>query len=149
MGVPGRAGIGCRAVTFTEAMDHVAQAFEAIGAAVLLAGLVVSVGFAVRSLRRTGDGRRAYRVLRESFGGVILLGLEILVAADLVRTVAVAPTLDNVRILGLIVLIRTFLSFSLEIEIEGVAPWRRAMQSGSSRIAQAARRSSTPDEPGR
>ncbi|MGZ4614548.1 MAG: DUF1622 domain-containing protein [Actinomycetes bacterium] len=128
-------------------MDHVAQVFEAIGAAVLLAGLVVSVGLAVRSLRRSGDGRRAYRVLRESFGGVILLGLEILVAADLVRTVAVAPTLDNVRILGLIVLIRTFLSFSLEIEIEGVAPWRRAMLSGSSHIAQAARRSSTPDEP--
>ncbi|MGZ4589822.1 MAG: DUF1622 domain-containing protein [Actinomycetes bacterium] len=134
-------------MTFTEEMDHVAQVFEAIGATVLLAGLVVSVGLAVRSLRLSGDGRRAYRVLRESFGGVILLGLEILVAADLVRTVAVAPTLDNVRILGLIVLIRTFLSFSLEIEIEGVAPWRRAMLSGSSHIAQAARRSSTPDEP--
>ena len=64
-------------------------------------------------------------MLRDAFGNVILLGLEILVAADLVRTVAVAPTIENVVILGVIVLIRTVLSFSLEIEIEGVAPWRR------------------------
>ena len=75
--------------------------------------------------------QQAYKVLRQSFGGVILLGLEILVAADLVRTVAVEPTLDNVVILGLIVLIRTMLSFSLEIEIEGVAPWRRAAMTGN------------------
>src|SRR6266851_1372549 len=79
--------------TFSTVMDHVAQGFEALGAA---------------------------------FGGTLLLGLEVLVAADLVRTVAVAPTLDNVLVLGLIVLIRTVLSFSLEAEIEGVAPWRRA-----------------------
>ena len=64
---------------------------------------------------------------------MILLGLEILVAADLVRTVAVAPTVENVVILGVIVLIRTFLSFSLEIEIEGVVPWRRAQTMGGRR----------------
>ena len=127
-------------MTFAEAMDHVAQLFEGIGAFVLLGGLVVSVGIAVRSLSRSGDARLAYRALRESFGGVILLGLEILVAADLVRTVAVAPTLRNVMTLGLIVLIRTFLSFSIEIEIEGVAPWRRAATSGATHIARAARR---------
>ena len=74
-------------------------------------------------------------MLRQSFGGVILLGLEILVAADLVRTVAVEPTLSNVVILGGIVLIRTVLSFSLEIEIEGVAPWRRAATSGAAHVA--------------
>jgi hypothetical protein len=66
-----------------------------------------------------------------------LLGLEILVAADLVRTVAVAPTLDNVLVLGLIVVIRTLLSFSLETEIEGVAPWRRALISGAETIRRA------------
>jgi hypothetical protein len=60
----------------------------------------------------------------------VLLGLEILVAADLIRTVAVAPTLDNVLVLGMIVLIRTFLSFLLEIEIDGILPWRRATGSG-------------------
>ena len=134
-------------MSFTEAMDHVAQLFEAIGAAVLLVGFFVSVAISVRALARSGDGRRAYAVLRESFGGVILLGLEILVAADLIRTVAVAPTLENVAILGLIVLIRTFLSFSLEIEIEGVAPWRRAMSSGATNIARAAGGDAQPSPP--
>lgn len=134
-------------MTFDGTMDHVAQVFEAIGAAVLLVGFFVSVGIAARSMRRSRDGRLAYRVLRESFGGVILLGLEILVAADLIRTVAVAPTLENVAILGLIVLIRTFLSFSLEIEIEGVAPWRRAMSSGANNIARAAARDGQPAAP--
>ena len=75
--------------------------------------------------------------LREVVGGTLLLGLEILVAADLIRTVAVAPTVENVLVLGLIVLIRTFLSFSLETEIEGVPPWRRALASGGGTIRRA------------
>jgi uncharacterized membrane protein len=127
-------------MTFSEAMERVAQLFEAIGALVLLVGLAFCFTLAIRAFRRSRDGRRAYQVLRESFGGVILLGIEILVAADLVRTVAVATTLENVVILGLIVLIRTVLSFSLEIEIEGVAPWRRAMVGGAGRIRQATAR---------
>jgi uncharacterized membrane protein len=126
-------------MTFAEAMDRIAQLFETFGAVILFVGLLVSIALAVRSWRRSRDGRRAYQVLRQSFGGIILLGLEILVAADLVRTVAVAPTLDSVAILGLIVVIRTVLSFSLETEIEGVAPWRRAASSGASHVAQAAR----------
>lgn len=130
-------------MTFSEAMEHVAQLFEAIGALVLLVGLLFCFTLAIRAFRASGDGRRAYQVLRESFGGVILLGIEILVAADLVRTVAVATTLENVVILGLIVLIRTVLSFSLEIEIEGVAPWRRAMVGGAGRIRQAAAKAET------
>jgi len=122
---------------FTEAMETVAQVFEAIGAIILLGGLLLSLGLAGRVLRRSGDGATAYRVLRQSFGGVILLGLEVLVAADLVRTVAVEPTWDNVVVLGVIVLIRTVLSFSLEVEIEGVAPWRRAATSGAAHIGRA------------
>src|SRR3954463_1155778 len=122
-------------MTFAEAMGHVAQIFEVIGAAVLLGGLFLSIGLGVRAFRRTRDGTRAYRVLRQAFGGVILLGLEILVAADLVRTVAVEPTLKNVVILGGIGLLGTVLSCSLEIEIEGVAPWRRAAMSGAGLIA--------------
>ena len=114
-------------MTFADVMERVAQAFEVIGAAVLLIGLFVSAWLGLRVLRGTKDGRRAYLALRQSFGGVILLGLEILVAADLVRTVAVQPTLESVSVLGLIVVIRTVLSFSLETEIEGVPPWRRAM----------------------
>jgi uncharacterized membrane protein len=120
-------------MTFLDVMDRVAQLFEAIGAVVLLGGLGVSVAVAIRAWRQHHDGRAAYQLLRDTFSGVILLGLEILVAADLVRTVAVAPTLQNVAILGVIVLIRTFLSFSLEIEIEGVAPWRRVQTIGGGR----------------
>jgi uncharacterized membrane protein len=78
---------------------------------------------------RAAGGRKGYRALRETFGGVLLLGLEILVAADLIRTVAVSPTLENVAVLGLIVLIRTFLSLSLQVEIEGELPWRRGATS--------------------
>jgi len=80
-------------------------------------------------------------------GGALLLSLEILVAADLIRTVAVSPTLRNVLVLGLIVLIRTFLSFSLEVEIEGVLPWRRALASGAGAIRQASRNARGPDAP--
>ena len=127
-------------MTFTETMDKMAEGFEVVGVIVLVIGLVWSLALAVVVWRRSGDGRAGYRALRETFGGVLLLGLEILVAADLIRTVAVAPTLENVSVLGLIVLIRTFLSFSLEIEIEGVPPWRRAAASGAGRIAQAATR---------
>lgn len=76
--------------------------------------------------RRRPEG---YPALRETFGGVLLLGLEILVAA-LIRTVAVSPTLRNVAVLGLIVVIRTFLSFSLQVEIDGQLPWRRFLANG-------------------
>jgi uncharacterized membrane protein len=116
-------------MTFTEVMEHVAQAFEALGALVLAFGTVSSFLMAGLTWRRCGHLRQAYGPLRQSLGGTLLLGLEILVAADLVRTIAVAPTVDNVLILGLIVLIRTFLSFSLDMEINGTLPWRRADRS--------------------
>ena len=137
-------------MTFVEIMEHVAQAFEASGAAVLVVGGVWSLVLSVTVWRRSGEGSTAYRVLRSSFGGVLLLGLEVLVAADLIKTVAVATTLENVAVLGLIVLIRTFLSFSLEIEIEGTVPWRRG-PSGlglMGRAAAEARDSSAAAPPG-
>jgi uncharacterized membrane protein len=111
-------------VTFSDAMDHVAQAVEIVGVAVLGIGLVWSFGLAAYRWRQSGQGRLAYQQLRQTFSSVLLLGLEILVAADLIRTIAVAPSIENVAALGLIVLIRTFLSFSLQIEIDGVLPWR-------------------------
>ncbi|HEX3714181.1 MAG TPA: DUF1622 domain-containing protein [Trebonia sp.] len=122
--------------TFTELMDHVAEGFEALGAGILVVGVIWSFILAGTALRRSGSPTKAYLVLRQTFGGTLLLGLEILVAADLVRTVAVAPTVDNVLVLGLIVVIRTFLSFSLETEIDGVLPWRRRA-SGAETIRQA------------
>lgn len=130
---------------YASAMLWVARAFEVVAAAVLVLGLLLAFVLALRAYARTRDGGAAYRVLRQGFGGVILLGLEILVAGDLIRTVAVEPTLENVVVLGLIVLIRTFLSFSLEIEINGVPPWRRAFTSGATVIRSAARSVDAPD----
>jgi uncharacterized membrane protein len=123
---------------FTDVMEHVAQGFEAIGVAVLVIGLGWSLVLAGRMWRAV-DGRRGFQALREAFGGVLLLGLEILVAADLIRTVAVSPTLQSVAVLGLIVAIRTFLSFSLQVEIDGTVPWRRALGAGPAAIARAAK----------
>ncbi len=125
---------------YAELMLTIAQVFELIAAIVLVVGLVLAFVLAARTYLRTRQGRMTYTILRQFLGGVLLLGLEILVAGDLIRTVAVAPTLDNVIVLGLIVLIRTFLSFSLEIEIEGVPPWRRAFVSGASVAASAVRK---------
>jgi uncharacterized membrane protein len=128
--------------TYTEVMLIVAQVFEAIAAATLFAGLIFSVWLSLRTYMRTKSGTSAYKIMRQSFGGAILLGLEILVAGDLIRTVAVAPTLDNVIVLAIIVLIRTFLSFSLEIEIDGVPPWRKGLVSGATVINQARKNAS-------
>jgi len=132
---------------FPELMDHVAQGFEALGAAILVVGVIWSFVVAAVAVRRSGWSARAYLVLRQAVGGTLRLGLEGLVAADLIRTVAVAPTLDNVLVLGLIVVIRTFLSFSLETEIEGVAPWRRALIGGAGTIRRASASVLEPETP--
>ena len=132
--------------TYTQVMLVVAQTFEVIAAGVLFAGLLWSLWISLRDYLRRKDGGLAYRVMRQSFGGAILLGLEILVAGDLIRTVAVAPTLDNVLVLGIIVLIRTFLSFSLEIEMDGVPPWRKGLVSGATVMARAASATRSPRE---
>ncbi len=123
---------------YTSILLTVAQFFELVAAAVLVVGLLLAAALSARAWARTRDVGASYRMLRQSFGGAILLGLEILVAGDLIRTVAISPTLDNVVVLGLIVVIRTFLSFSLEIEIEGVPPWRRALVSGATVVKRAA-----------
>lgn len=131
-------------MTFESVMQAAVRGFEVVGVALLFAGLVWAAATAVVSLHRGKTGRVAYRMFREVFGGSILLALEILVAADLIRTVAIATTLENVLVLGLIVLIRTVLSFSLEIEIEGVVPWRRALVSGATVVSDATRRGLGP-----
>jgi uncharacterized membrane protein len=112
-------------MTFDELAQAVGLVFEVAAVVVLVLGFVVAGFRAALVWRASGDGRRAYRTLREVLGGGLLVALEILVAADLISTVAVDPTVENIAVLGLIVLIRTFLSFSLETEIEGTVPWRR------------------------
>jgi uncharacterized membrane protein len=112
-------------VSFEEAMDNVARGVELLGIAALVVGLIAALFAGGRSLVKARSVEDSYRVVRTAFGRSILLGLEFLVAADIIRTVAVQPSLRNVATLGLIVLIRTFLSFSIEVEIEGRWPWRR------------------------
>jgi uncharacterized membrane protein len=107
------------------AMEHISRAFEWISVAVLILAFLLSLILVARDVARGAPAQAAYRRLREVFGRGILISLEILVAADLIRTVAVQPTLANVGTLGLIVVVRTLLSFALEIEITGVLPWRR------------------------
>jgi uncharacterized membrane protein len=114
------------AMGFEETMDLVARGIEVIGIVTLVLGLGLALVRAARVMIGGRGGEEAYRIVRTVFGRSILLGLEFLVAADIIRTVAVEPSLQNVGVLGLIVLIRTFLSFSLGVEIDGALPWRRA-----------------------
>ena len=107
--------------TFTGIIELVGKAIDGIGVAVVVLGLSVGACRAALFRRNTAD---PYRRFRQDIGRGILLGLEFLVAADIIRTVAVAPTLSGVLVLGLIVLIRTFLSMALEVELEGRWPWQ-------------------------
>jgi uncharacterized membrane protein len=100
-------------------------AFEVLGVAAIVIGAIVAFLASARILVRDRDGMGAYDAIKRIFGRSVLMGLEILVAADIIRTVAVDPTLDNLYVLGLLVLIRTFLSWSLDVELEGMWPWRR------------------------
>ena len=105
----------------------IAVVFGIIGAIAMVAGFVVAVVLAVRTLARKESARAASLVLRNTLGAAILLGLEVLVAADPIRTITSKPSIEDALILGLIVVIRTVLSMSIQIEIEGVLPWRRAL----------------------
>ncbi|WP_460775940.1 DUF1622 domain-containing protein [Microbacterium sp. GXF7504] len=112
----------------------VAVGFECVGAAVMVVGFFVAVWFGLRALRRGEGGRTAFQTLRTSLGGAILLGLEVLVAADLIRTITSKPSLEDALILGIIVVIRTVLSISIQIEIEGTLPWRRALLGSGAQV---------------
>jgi len=103
--------------------EQVGLAIDAAGVLVVVAGIVVAVG---RLLFRPAPILGPYRQFRQDLGRGILLGLEFLVAADIIRTVAVTPTLESVLVLGLIVVIRTFLSLALQMEVDGRLPWQRA-----------------------
>jgi uncharacterized membrane protein len=108
--------------TFIEVVEGIGLVIDGAGV------LAIVVGLAAATFRYASAGRRkpnGYRRFRQDLGRGILLGLEFLVAADIIRTVAVTPTLQGVLVLGLIVLIRTFLSMALQVELEGRLPWQR------------------------
>ena len=112
----------------TQIATLVARGFELTGIIILVAGAAAAFGAYLAGLVHRQDPQAAYRGLREALGKAILVGLEVLVAADIIRSVAIAPTLLGVVVLGLIVLVRTFLSWSLEVEISGHWPWQRGAE---------------------
>ncbi len=111
-------------MTYEYAIDRLTLAIELVGTAVLVLGAVIATGGFLRQWRRIGLAN-SYAEYRANLGRAILLSLEILIIADIIHTIAVEPTLENLGVLAVIVAIRTFLSFALEIEIGGVVPWRR------------------------
>ena len=119
----------------TDYFDFAGVAFEVLGVTAMVVGIVLALIFSVRVLIQSRDAAEAVRTLRTIIGGSILLGLEILLAADLIKTVTSWPALSDLYALGVIVVIRTVLSFTIQIEIDGSLPWRRSLQSGASVIA--------------
>lgn len=114
---------------FQHIIESVGGFMDFAGVAVMVVGAIVSLplalrGFQPRKRRAGSEPLSVYRSYRQLLGRSILLGLELLVAADIIRTVAVTPTFESVGVLAIIVLIRTFLSFSLELEITGRWPWQ-------------------------
>ncbi len=109
---------------FSDVIETCGKALDGAGVATTVFGAVLATVMAGLRLRRGEPD--VYRSYRRQLGRSILLGLELLVAADIIRTVAVTPTLTSVAVLGSIVVIRTFLSFSLELEITGRWPWQKA-----------------------
>lgn len=108
---------------YNHVMQRIGEVIDGAGVAVMVVGVVIAVGAAALQFSRHEAG--IYRSFRQQVGQVILLGLELLVAGDIVRTVATEPNLTSVAVLALIVLIRTFLSFSLEVELTGRWPWQQ------------------------
>jgi len=107
---------------FSKYIEYVGAAMDAAGVVVMVVGIGYATFLALVESAPKGEG---YTIYRQRIGRSILLGLELLVAGDIIRTVAVAPTLLNVTVLAVIVVIRTFLSFSLELELNGRWPWQR------------------------
>jgi len=110
--------------TISEWIELAALAIEIIAVAIIAGAIVYAIGhFLFQSILRP-DKKGQYQQLKVRLGKALLLGLEILVAADIIRTVALEATLESVTVLGLLVLIRTFLSWALVVEIEGRWPWQ-------------------------
>lgn len=108
---------------FTEIISYAGYAIEAVGVFVVILGSIFSSVIFIRSFRKLSEGI-AYQTFRRQLGRSIILGLEFLIAGDIIRTVIIDATLEGVIVLGIIVLIRTFLSLTLHLEVEGRWPWQ-------------------------
>ncbi|QNG21562.1 DUF1622 domain-containing protein [Rhodococcus triatomae] len=109
---------------FDRVVETIARCIDFAGVTVIAAGAVIAALRVLVDLQRRSPG--VYQLFRSRLGRAILLGLELLVAGDIIKTVAVTPTLTDVAVLAIIVLIRTFLSWSLDLEITGRWPWQRS-----------------------
>jgi uncharacterized membrane protein len=110
-------------MTFEESMENISRAFEAVGVGVIVIGGVVAMVLGVKNFK---DMNMFFADVRRDFGRPLILGLEILVAADIIKTITVDASLESVVVLGILVAVRIALSFSLDIEVDGMVPWRRA-----------------------
>jgi uncharacterized membrane protein len=111
---------------FERFANDAVRAFEIVGVAILLIGSLFAFAVYILRLLRGGERLPAFVALRAELGRSILLGLEVLVVADIIRTIVVAPTLQSAFTLGVIVVVRIALSFAIDVEVDGVAPWRKA-----------------------
>ncbi len=109
-------------MTFEETMENIAKAFEAVGVAVIVVGALVAM---VTGIRGYQNLNLFFADVRRDFGRPLILGLEILVAADIIKTITVEASFESVTVLGILVAVRIALSFSLDIEVDGMLPWRR------------------------
>ena len=111
--------------TFKDIVEAIAKIIDGAGIVVVVIGLLLAAAWFVAAQRDAELRASAFRGFREHVGKAILLGLEFLVAADIIRTVAVDPTFRGVGVLAVIVAVRTFLSFTLEVELSGRWPWQK------------------------
>ena len=109
---------------FKNAVDVISKVIDGAGVVIVVVGLLLATGAFALAQRDRDQRPPAYRVYRQQVGKAILLGLEFLVAADIIRTVAVAPSFRGVGVLAVVVAVRTFLSFTLDVELEGRWPWQ-------------------------
>jgi uncharacterized membrane protein len=113
-------------LSYHDVMSDAVRVFELVGVAILIAGSTVAFASYGIELVRGTPRLTAFKDLRASLGRSILLGLEVLVVADIVRTIVVEPTFESAASLGVIVAVRILLSFAIDVEVDGVAPWRKA-----------------------
>lgn len=110
---------------FGQLMKNVSQGIECLAVAIIVMGALVSTVIFIKRAIREKAFEDCYHNFRSDFSKAILLGLEFLIASDIVGTVAIGPTFQDLGVLGVLVMIRTFLSFTLELEITGRWPWQK------------------------
>jgi uncharacterized membrane protein len=109
-------------MTFEHTMENIALVFEAVGVTIIIIGGVLAL---ITGFKDFKEPNNFFLDVRRSFGHPLILGLEVLVAADIIQTITVDPSLESVGVLGILVAVRIALSLSLDVEVDGIAPWRR------------------------